>query len=139
MAVAWALNTWGTNSWVGMNAGPPNAWRGTSTPLPIIDTHDADERKHRRKYRDSEAKRRQDVLAAFDGLTASPEAEVVSAALSVASGGTPNTATGTVDKIPTDYGRIDLQALSLSGVNELLQMWQDEQERQELQELLQIL
>ena len=31
MAVAWALNVWATNSWVGMNGGPPNAWRGAST------------------------------------------------------------------------------------------------------------
>ena len=32
MSVAWALNVWATNSWVGMNGGPPNAWRGASTP-----------------------------------------------------------------------------------------------------------
>lgn len=31
MAVAWALNAWATDSWVGMNGGPPNAWRGEST------------------------------------------------------------------------------------------------------------
>ena len=30
MAVTWALNTWATDSWVGMNGGPPNAWRGAS-------------------------------------------------------------------------------------------------------------
>lgn len=38
MAVAWALNVWATNSWVGMNAGPPNAWRGDSTPTPTPST-----------------------------------------------------------------------------------------------------
>lgn len=31
MAVAWALGVWADNSWVGMNGGPPNAWRGEST------------------------------------------------------------------------------------------------------------
>jgi len=34
VAVAWALGVWATNSWVGMNGGPPNAWRGESTPPP---------------------------------------------------------------------------------------------------------
>lgn len=34
MSVAWAVNTWATNSWVGMNGGPPNAWRGATTPVP---------------------------------------------------------------------------------------------------------
>ena len=38
MAVAWALNKWATNSWVGMNGGPPNAWRGASTPVPPTPT-----------------------------------------------------------------------------------------------------
>lgn len=37
MAVAWALNVWATNSWVGMNGGPPNAWRGEFTPTPVPD------------------------------------------------------------------------------------------------------
>ena len=31
MAVAWAVGAWATNSWVGMNAGPPNAWSGSTT------------------------------------------------------------------------------------------------------------
>lgn len=35
MSVAWALNVWATNSWVGMNGGPPNAWRGASTPVAV--------------------------------------------------------------------------------------------------------
>lgn len=33
MAVAWALGVWANDSWVGMNGGPPNAWRGASTPV----------------------------------------------------------------------------------------------------------
>lgn len=32
MSVAWAVGAWATNSWLGMNGGPPNAWRGASTP-----------------------------------------------------------------------------------------------------------
>ena len=38
MAVAWAVGAWATNSWVGMNAGPPNAWRGADTPPPVVVT-----------------------------------------------------------------------------------------------------
>jgi hypothetical protein len=34
MSVAWALNVWANDSWVGMNGGPPNAWRGADTPPP---------------------------------------------------------------------------------------------------------
>ena len=36
MAIAWASGVWGTNSWVGMNAGPPNAWRGASTVVTTV-------------------------------------------------------------------------------------------------------
>ena len=36
MSVAWKLNAWGTNSWVGMNGGPPNAWRGGGTVAPVV-------------------------------------------------------------------------------------------------------
>lgn len=39
MSIAWALNAWATNSWVGMNAGPPNAWRGDTTPPPVVTDH----------------------------------------------------------------------------------------------------
>jgi virulence-associated protein VapD len=31
MSVAWKVGAWATNSWVGMNAGPPNAWWGSAT------------------------------------------------------------------------------------------------------------
>ena len=36
MSVAWALGVWANDSWVGMNGGPPNAWRGDSTPVPAV-------------------------------------------------------------------------------------------------------
>lgn len=39
MSVAWALNVWATNSWLGMNGGPPNAWRGGTTPPPAVITN----------------------------------------------------------------------------------------------------
>lgn len=32
MAVAWAIGAWANDSWLGMNAGPPNAWRGATSP-----------------------------------------------------------------------------------------------------------
>ena len=36
MSVAWAPNAWATDSWIGMNGGPPNAWRGESGPAPVV-------------------------------------------------------------------------------------------------------
>lgn len=30
MALAWKNLAWATNSWLGMNAGPPNAWKAAS-------------------------------------------------------------------------------------------------------------
>ena len=38
MSVAWAVGVWANNSWVGMNGGPPNAWRGATTPVPTPTT-----------------------------------------------------------------------------------------------------
>lgn len=57
MAVAWALNVWATNSWVGMNGGPPNAWRGESTPVPASAEIPGGSSKHRRKQRQGEKPR----------------------------------------------------------------------------------
>lgn len=37
MAVAWKVGAWATSSWVGMGGGPPNAWRGATTPVPTSD------------------------------------------------------------------------------------------------------
>ena len=34
MAVAWTVGVWANDSWLGMNGGPPNAWRGATTPVP---------------------------------------------------------------------------------------------------------
>lgn len=34
MSVAWKLEAWKDLSWVGMNLGPPNAWRGSTGPTP---------------------------------------------------------------------------------------------------------
>lgn len=33
MSSAWKNLAWKTNSWVGMNAGPPNAWMGSSSTI----------------------------------------------------------------------------------------------------------
>lgn len=84
MSVAWALNAWATNSWVGMNAGPPNAWRGATTPAPANrGGHFGFDEKHRKKRFDKEfddeAARKEALRIAFYGLPV-VERELVSAA-----------------------------------------------------------
>ena len=52
MAVAWVVGAWANDSWLGMNAGPPNAWRGESTPVPVVVTDlpgGSSDRKRKRK------------------------------------------------------------------------------------------
>lgn len=70
MSVAWAIGAWATNSWVGMNAGPPNAWRGDSTPPPpviVVDTHDGGRKKRDDARRQDREELRSIIREAFDG------------------------------------------------------------------------
>ena len=65
MSIAWAVGAWANLSWVGMNAGPPNAWRGAST---VVTTPSqgggTSKKKHGRviRYSDLDAREREEAL-----------------------------------------------------------------------------